>query len=132
MLPLSEKFWPFYEQIKSHKQIFRAPKSEVSLPVKALNNLQTALKIFKTELQGQLPFIRMLVKDLKRYQTLSKYSLRRLANHELNPEKPRELQRFKAEVKYLQKQLGDNYLDIIQKRIANNYHEIIIAVENQK
>lgn len=132
LLPLSEQFWGYYEQIKSYRQIYRATKTESSLPIKALSNLQTALKFYKSELEGFLPFIRMLVIDLKQYHTLSKYSLRRLSGHELKPDKPKELERFKEEIKYLHNKLGDNYLDIIKKRVGDNYHEIIIAVENRK
>ena len=132
LLPLSEKFWNYYEQIKSYKQVFRASKNDASLEVKAMNNLQSALKFYKTELDVQLPFIRTLIRDIRDYHTLSKFSLRRISTHELKQDRPKELDKFKKEIDYLRKKLGDDYLNIIKKRIADNYHEIIIAVENQK
>lgn len=132
LLPLSEKFWGYYEQIKSYKQVFRASKNDTSLEVKAMNNLQSALKFYKTELDDQLPFIRTLIRDVRDYHTLSKFSLRRLSSHEMKQNQSKEMEKFKKEIDYLRQKLGDDYLDIIKKRITENYHEIIIAVENQK
>lgn len=130
LLPLSEKFWNYYEQIKSFRQVFRVSKNDASLEVKAMNNLQSSLRFYKQELDNELSFIRTLIKDLREYHTLSKYSLRRISSHELKPDKQKELEKFKKEIDYLHRKLGDDYLDVIKKRIADNYHEIIIAVEN--
>jgi SNF2 family DNA or RNA helicase len=127
---LSEKFWVNYEKIKGYKKIYKASKNEVSLEVKAMNNLQSSIRFYKSELHDKLPFIRMLIKDLRDYHTLSKYSLRRLSSFDLKPDKPNELKKFEKEVQYLLHKLGENYLNVIKKRIADNYHEIIIAVEN--
>ncbi len=129
-LPLSEKFWTYYEQIKSFKPTYRASKNDLSLEVKAMNNLKSALSYYKQELDNELSFIRTLIKDLRDYHILSKYSLRRISSHELQPDKQKELERFKKEIEYLRRNLGEDYLDVIKKRIADNYHEIIIAVEN--
>ena len=132
LLPLSDKFWGHYEEIKSHKKLFRVGKSEVSLEVKALSNLKTALTLFKAELQSEMPFIRTLVKDIRDYHTLSKYSLRRISNLEIDSQKPKELEKLKEELHYLLQKLGEDHLKTVKKRISDNYHEIIIAVENQQ
>ncbi len=129
-LPLSDKFWANYELIKTYKPLYKASKSELSLEVKAMNNLQSAIRFYKSELHDKLPFIRTLIKDLREYHTLSKYSLRRLSAFDLKPDKPKELKRFEIELQYLLRTLGEDYLDIIKERISDNYHEIIIAVEN--
>lgn len=129
-LPLSEKFWNYYEQIKIFKPTYRASKNDLFLEVKAMNNLQSSLRFYKQELDNELSFIRTLIKDVREYHILSKYSLRRLSVHELIPDKPKELEKFKKEIEYLRRKLGDDYLNVIKKRIADNYHEIIIAVEN--
>lgn len=129
-LSLSVKFWDNYEKIKAYKKVYRASKNENSLEVKAMNNLQSAIRFYKSELKGELPFIRMLIKDLRDYRTLSKYSLRRLGSFDLKSDKPKEMEKFKKELRYLLQKLGEDYLDVIKKRISDNYHEIIIAVEN--
>ena len=129
-LPLSEKFWDNYENIKGYKKVYKASKNEISLEVKAMNNLQSAIRFYKSDLSNELPFIRTLIKDLREYHTLSKYSLRRLGGFDLKPQMPKELKKFRKELQYLLQKLGEDYLDVIKKRIENNYHEIIIAVEN--
>lgn len=60
-LNLSDDFWRHYEKIKEHKQKFQTAKNEVSLEIKAMNNLQTALRNHKSELEGYLSFIRDLL-----------------------------------------------------------------------
>jgi hypothetical protein len=82
-------------------------------------------------LDEYLPFIRDLIKDLRDYHTIPKYSLRRIANLEMKQEKPKELERFIKEIEYLRKTLGKDYFDIVLKRVKDNKDEIIIAVENQ-
>lgn len=129
-LGLSEDFWKHYDKIKEHRQKFHVAKNDVSLEVKAMNNLQTALKNYKSELEKYLPFIRDLIKDLRSYHTISKYSLRRIANIDLGQNKPKELSRFIDEIRLLIHNLGLDYLEIVEKRVKDNKDEIIIAVEN--
>jgi len=129
-LNLSKKFWQHYEKIKEHKDKFPVATNEISLEVKATNNLQSALKHYMSELEKYLPFIRDLIKDLKNYHTIPKYSVRRIANLELKPEKPKELKKFIKELELLISNLGTDYLKIVEKRVKDNRDEIIIAVEN--
>src|SRR5690625_1639542 len=44
-LPLSEKFWPVYEEIKKHKENIRSNKSDLAIENRAHDNLKVALKI---------------------------------------------------------------------------------------
>ena len=129
-LNLSKKFWQHYEKIKEHKDKFPVAKNEISLEVKAMNNLQSALKHYMSELEKYLPFIRDLIKDLRNYHTIPKYSVRRIANLELKPEKSKELKKFIKELELLISNLGTDYLEIVEKRVKDNRDEIIIAVEN--
>jgi len=129
-LCLSNNFWQHYEKIKQHQDKFPVAKNEISLEVKAMNNLQSALKNYMSELEKYLPFIRDLIKDLRNYHTIPKYSVRRIANLELKPEKPKELQKFIKELEMLISNLGTDYLEIVEKRVKDNRDEIIIAVEN--
>jgi len=68
---------------------------------------------------------------LKEYQTLPKYTLRRLTAVEMDGRVSREhLERFKRELAALRRALGDDYLERIEKRVRDFRTEIIIAVEN--
>ena len=129
-LDLSGDFWKHYEKIREHKLKFHTAKNEISLEVKAMNNLQSALKNYMSDLEEYLPFIRDLIKDLRYYHTIPKYSVRRIANLELKAEKPKELKKFIREIKLLIHNLGNDYLEIVEKRVKDNRDEIIIAVEN--
>ena len=131
-LKLSSNFWKSYEAIKSYKEIFKSSKSEISLEVKAQNNLQSALRFYKTELEQYIPFIRTLIKDLRDYKTLAPYSLRRLATFELKPEDSSSLNSFIKELDLLKAHLGEDYLDILESRLGSLDSEIIISIENQR
>ncbi len=129
-LQLSKRFWPCYELIKTNMEIFKTPKSEISLEVKVQNNLQSALRFYKRELEPYLPFIRILIQDLREYRTLSKYTLRRLANRDLKPNDGKALQAFIKELQVVRGHLGEDYLEIVQQRLGSMKSEIIIAIEN--
>jgi len=128
---LSTRFWPAYEAIKAHREHTPMPHSEQSLIVKAENNLRSALEKHAADLQDYLPFIQTLLRDIKEFQTLPKYTLRRLTVVELNGEvSQRGLERFRSELEMLRLSLGDDYLERIEQRVKEFRSEIIIAVEN--
>ncbi len=130
-LPLSSRFWTAYETIKQFREHTPLPQSEHSLLVKAQNNLHSAMEYHAADLEEYLPFIQTLLSDLKDYQTLPKYTLRRLAVVEMNKDVSKKgLQRFKNELLSLRKALGDDYLQRIAQRVREFRSEIIIAVEN--
>ncbi len=131
-LALSKHFWPSYEMLKGHRTRFSDSQSAHSIEYKALNNLKAAIRYFKEELGDLLPFARMLVKDLRDYRTLSKFSLRRLANNEVAKKDLQSIRAFKDELRYVKSFLGENYLDELKERLGAVESEIIIAIENQK
>lgn len=130
--PLSPRFWPTYEAIKQHREHVLMPKSDIALATKAENNLRSALQHHAADLQDEeAAFIRTLLQDLKDYQTLSKYTLRRLTVVEMNGKvSARQLRRFKDELAHIRRALGDNYLEQIKQRAREFQSEVIIAVEN--
>ncbi|HFD87202.1 MAG TPA: helicase, partial [Gammaproteobacteria bacterium] len=83
-LPLSPHFWDAYEAIKRYREHTPMPLSENSLFVRAENNLRSAMEKHAAVLEAYLPFMQTLLRDLKEYQTLPKYSLRRLAAVEMH------------------------------------------------
>jgi len=128
---LSPRFWPAYEAVKAYREETPMPPREQSLPVKAENNLRSALERYADDLTQYLPFIQTLLRDLKEYQTLPKYTLRRLTRVEMHGKvSRRQLARFRAELEALRRFLGDDYLARIEERIKDMGSEIIIAVEN--
>jgi superfamily II DNA/RNA helicase len=124
-LSLSPYFWKTYEAIKNHRDVVRTPKSDTSVETKAFNNLQNALHNFKDELDEFIPFIRVLIEDLRDYKTLPKSTLRRFAN--ISPVSAE----FRKELREVRINLGDDYLEIIKKRLGEMKSEVIIAIENQ-
>ena len=132
-IPLSSRFWPAYEKVKIFREQIPMPRSEQSLFVKAENNLRSALENHAGDLDEYLPFIHTLLRDLKEYQTLPKYTLRRLTKVEMNGRvSPKGLVRFRNELESLRRSLEDDYLDRIEHRVKEFRSEIIIAIENIK
>lgn len=125
-LSLSPYFWRSYEAIKNHRDVVRTPKSDASVETKASNNLQNARDNFKDELEELIPFIRTLIEDLRDYKTLPKSTLRRFAN--ITPASAE----FRKELQEVRIYLGDDYLEIIKKRLGILRSEVIIAIENQE
>ncbi|MGI6692327.1 MAG: hypothetical protein ACOX46_00820 [Limnochordia bacterium] len=100
---------------------------------KAENNLRSALVYNAADLEDLAPFIRTLLRDIKEFQTLPKYTLRRLTVTEMNGSVSRAgLKRFREELEQLRRFLGEDYLERIEQRVKDFRSEIIIAVENIK
>jgi superfamily II DNA or RNA helicase/HKD family nuclease len=130
-LNLSPYFWNSYEAIKAYREVLFVPKSENALETKAYNNLQVALQNFKVELEPYLPFMRILINDLRDFKTLPKFTLRRLASVEPKKDNGKSLTDFKTELEFVKNYLGEDYLEVIQQRLGSLKIEVIIAIENQ-
>jgi superfamily II DNA or RNA helicase len=130
-LPLSKRFWTAYEKLKDYKPQYRSMSSEISIEKKALNSLHSLLERESAELsQENIAFIGTLLKDIKRYKTLSTNTLRSL----ILPEETGNNDPYKQLIKNiedLRKRIGSDYLDLILKRVSNIESDIIIAVENR-
>ena len=128
-LKLSSVFWNLYEEVKEFKPKYKMGRTEISLEQKAEANLKKSLKILKNLNFENLNFIQMLIKDLRYYHTLSIRSIRRIGGQELSDEK-KSIRSFLEEITYLKKQLGENYLDVIESKSKGKNKEVIIAIEN--
>lgn len=129
----TSRFWPAYEAIKRYREHIPTTHSEQSLSIKAENNLRSALEKHAADLEEYLPFIQTLLCDLKEYQTLPKYTLRRLTAVEMNGKvSDKRMDRFRSELKTIQQTLGEDYLDRIAERAKSFRTEIIIAIENSE
>jgi SNF2 family DNA or RNA helicase len=130
-LELSGDFWKSYDAIKAHRDVIPVSKSEAALETKAFNNLQTAVNNYREEFADLLPFIRTLVEDVRGYKTLAKSTLRRFAGIKLESSNPKSIADFRSEIQSVRINLGDDYLEIVKKRLGTLKSEMIIAVENQ-
>ena len=128
-LKLSSVFWNLYEEVKEFKPKYKMGRTEISLEQKAEANLKKSLKILKNLNFENLNFIQMLIKDLRYYHTLSIRSIRRIGGQELTDDK-KSIRSFLEEITYLKKQLGENYLDVIESKSKGKNKEVIIAIEN--
>lgn len=133
-LPLSANFWPNYEDARDYREKFKVTKNSNALVVKAENNLRSAQTILENGINNELlPFIRTLLSDIRDYGTMPEYTLRSLAEYELKSGcSAKTLDKFIQTITYLRKLLGDDYLDVLKKRLGNIDSEVIVAVENIK
>lgn len=131
-LPLSENFWPTYETIKNHKETTRSNTSDLAIENRAHDNLKVALKIIDVSEEENIEFIKTLIKDIRNYYTLPKYTLRRLGFERLNPNSAKsKWKTFWVELDYIKNKYGTDYLDQILERVKDLKEEMIIAVENR-
>ena len=124
-LPLSPKFWDIYEEIKNYRETPRQRLSEHSIGQRAINNLKYLLRVSPPELIPHMDFVRMLLEDILDYGTLSDYTLRRIANIDLQ-------KGGLEEIKTLKRELGEDYLEREKERAKTLTKEIIIAIENRR
>jgi len=129
-LDISKQFWKAYEKIKKYKPQYKSGQSDITLEKKAINSLKSLLKQKKDELnQTLISFIDTLLKDIKRYKTLPKFTLRKLVLPERTSKDPYD--ELIKSIEDLRRKIGSDYLKIILKRISNIDDDIIIAVENK-
>lgn len=132
-LPLSDHFWPAYERIKTHRENIRSNTSEMSIERRAHDNLKVALKLIDPSEEENMEFIKTLIKDIKEYYTMPKYTLRRLGFERLNPKSAKsKWEQFWEELNAIKNEFGADYLDRILDKAKNLKDEVIIAVENRE
>lgn len=130
-LQTSLKFWENYEKVKNYDPKYKVISNEISLEVKAQNNLQTGLSIQDENIQKLAPFIQILIEDLRDYMTLPKFTLRRLTQYEVRLDAPKKnIDGFVKNLSELRQHLGEDYLDKIKEQGLRQKKEIIIAIEN--
>ncbi|MBN2891933.1 MAG: hypothetical protein JXL97_08710, partial [Bacteroidales bacterium] len=127
-LKLSENFWGKYELIKKHRTKHKARKSEKSFEIQAINSLNSLLKAKRTDLNQQtVSFINSLLKDLKKYKTLSTYTLRSII---LPGKKENAYETLIENINILRDKIGEDYLEKALQKNTKIDDDIIIAVDN--
>ena len=131
-LNLSKVFWKSYNDIRDFKPTYKSGRSDIALESKAHENLKIALKFVNPKDAGLVQFIKTLIKDIKKFHTLSKRTLGRIGRKQISKSSSEKIKReFFDEIKWIRNQLGDDYLEQILKKVEKQQLEVIIAVENQ-
>lgn len=126
-LKLSSSFWGLYGEAKNFTPKYQLGRSEISLEQKAEENLKKSLHIIKDLNDENLRFIQALIKDIRYYYSLPKFSLRRIGSFDLTDDK-KSIRVFLEGIAYLKNQLGEDYLENLASKTKTN--EVIIAIEN--
>ena len=127
---LTKEFWTAYELIKVFKPKNASGNSDLSLDTKSLISLRDLAKVKRDDIDLELiSFINTLVTDIKKYKTLSKFTLRKLTLSENKNIEP--YGELINNIKELRKKLGVDYLDIILKRADGIENDVIIAIQNK-
>lgn len=130
--PRSVLFWENYEKAKFIEQKTQY-SSQMAIETKSLNNLNTLLQNiekFNEEIQDFAPFVRTLLDDLTDYQTLSTYTLRRIADLPTIENSKDNSAEILSSLNELKSNLGLDYLDKIKAATKLNIQEVVIAIEN--
>lgn len=132
---LSDEFWDRYDNLKNYKgENKQLGTSSTSIRSKARTNLKNLKKKDWKNFKPLLPFVRVLLKDMMDYGTLSQYTLRRISEldtYQNDKETEEEKQEIIEEIKGIKKRLGEDYLEELKEQTKELSKEVIIAIEQQ-
>ncbi len=121
----SSHFWQNYDYIIHHKTTVQKTglRGGQSKEQTATNRLKSLLKTERKRLSSEeMVFVRLLLKDIRDYKTLSDYDLRKLGEEDSDT--------LIKNISYLYQKFGDNYLQPIIEREEKSERDIVIAIEN--
>ncbi len=127
-LDLSKDFWEIYSKMDNFKKRYKSSASGISIETMALNSLKSLLKYENLD-EEIIPFINTLIRDIKNFKTIPKYTLRKLV---LDSDSKKAFENLIQSVKEIRKILGSDYLKKIIEKTKDIEDDIIIAVENRK
>ena len=128
-LSFSEDFWGKYQTARQVRELRPQPLSPQSIERRAMNNLRALMQQDYEQLKPYRDFICTLLEDILEYGTLPDFTLRRIAN--LETMQASRQTKLKKELKQLQQDLGEDYLNSMKSKPSANKPQIIIAIENQ-
>lgn len=125
-LPLSEEFWIHYNMVLEKEAYSKnsTPRSN-EISVKAFNLLNYLLQLDNDKIKPLRPFISNLIEDIRSYGSLSEYVLSEIVSHE------KDLNVLAEKLSELKDEIGENFLEKLEKHLKGITEEIIIAIENQ-
>ncbi len=126
---LSNDFWRHYESMLQHKTTIQKSglRSSQSKESSAYNNLKSLLKQHKHKeislTSEEITFIKLLIKDIREYKTLSDYDVRKL--NEVDKDI------LIKNINNFRRVWGDNYLQPVIQRTEDIAHDVVVAIEDQ-
>ncbi len=120
----SSHFWHHYDYIINHKTTVQKTglRGGQSKEQTAINRLKSLLKTERKRLSSEeTAFVKLLLKDIRDYKTLSDYHLRTLGEEDSDT--------LMKNITHLRRTFGEHYLHSVIEREKQNERDIVIAVE---
>jgi len=134
-LPLSENFWKYYhfilEKSSFEKRRRESPRSLQEQAYGVLRNLtdfSSKPPEFTHALKPYFKFLSDIMEDIRDFRTLSEYVMEKIISWKDYLNSPQELL---SNIKKLKDEIGEDFLERMQKQLKDLDKEIIIAIENQ-
>ncbi len=130
LLELSNNFWENYLILLEKRNYERSGKVSLNkVAQKAVNLLESLLKVDDENIRTISKFIKDLIEDIIDYGTLSNYTLSRIVEMD-NYYQKRDFRSIHDELVKLKNELGEDFLDLIKRKFRERKEEVIIAIEN--
>jgi hypothetical protein len=129
-LPLSKNFWDNYHTVlnkNKYKQTSK-PNNPNQITNEAIKLLNDLLKNKYDNLKDYYSFISDLIEDITKYGTLSEYAISKIVEWEKFIKDDKKL--INA-IENLKREVGEDFLEKVLKRLEDFSEEIIISIENQ-
>ncbi|WP_297889710.1 helicase-related protein [Sulfurihydrogenibium sp.] len=130
-LKWTDEAWEHYGQILEKNQFYLErggkPKDSIESAIRTLTLIKDSKK---QEIEPYKLFIDALIKDLITYRTLSQYIIKRISNIEKYIGKNTE--KIISSLEEIKQEIGEDFLDKINKDILDQEESVVIAVENIK
>jgi len=123
--PLSEEFWDHYNRVLEKAYSKNTIPHSNNLSRKAQNLLSSLLQKEDDKTKPLRPFISNLIEDIRNYGSLSEYVLSEIVSYEKNTNA------LVEKLLELKNEIGENFLEKLEKHLKGIPEEIIIAIENQ-
>jgi len=134
-LPLSENFWKYYHLIlekssfeKGRGDSPRSLQEQAYGVLKNLTDFSNKPPEFIETLKPYFKFLSDIMEDIRDFRTLSEYVMEEIISWKDYLNSPEELI---SKIEKLKNEIGDDFLERVQKHLKDFDEEIIIAIENQ-
>ena len=124
-LPLSDQFWENYEKILEKEAYINKIPNLNDISEKVKNLLSYLIRMDDEKIKPLKPFIENLIKDIRSYGTLDKYILFEIVRSEKN------IDALIKKISQLKDQMGENFIEELEKHLKTRNEEVIISIENQ-
>ncbi len=134
-LDLSENFWKFYHLILekssfkgTRKDSPRSLQEQAYMVLKNLTDFSNKSLELAESLKPYLKFLSDIMEDIREFRTLSEYVMGKIISWKDYLDSPDQLI---SKIEELKNEIGEDFLEKVQKHLKGFDEEIIIAIENQ-